>query len=680
MRRLLYIFALVLVAPVTGFADATLPPDTAVYVVAPIVVEAKRRDSVADLFNRSGFVAAFDLRDRRNRAEDLAAVLSLMVGVKVKQYGGLGDFATVSIRGSSSNQVNVYLDGIPMNDAYTGVTNLADLPTGGVERVEVYRGFSPPEFGAGAIGGAVNLVTTDPDRWKGKGLFSDLEVDATYGSFDTSRQLVSAWVQPWKLRVFAHANHTKSLANFSFLDDNGTPVNVDDDEVVDRANNDFESYNGIVRVETDVPGLAIASITFDGYGRDQGVAGVGSHQSKSARYERTRGLGHVKLETVPLMAKQLVLATTAFYTQTNEKMRDQDGTVALGKQDVDNTIRSWGTLARGKWFVPLFPVVLNLVAEQRTDEFHPEDNLKETSGPDRWRSTQTGVVSGDVYLIRQTLVLNATQRWVRHTNEFWDEAPFPWLPPTPQGVITRDNRSPSVGFRWTPVRALMVKGNLGRYHRLPTFLELFGNLGTVSGNGALEPETGFNRDIGVVVNFEGKSGLRSLYFEAAYLDNDVSNLILFFPNSQQTTKPMNIGSARIKGWELSITAGIGANLMFSANYTRLDTEDTSEIPYYNGNQLAGRPRDSAVFAIAYRSPRWRTAIESNYIGANYLDRANMQAVPARIIHNAVLEWCTPAPGVSVSFLARNLTDNRVSDVSGYPLPGRSFFTTLSYKL
>jgi outer membrane cobalamin receptor len=680
LKRRMSICFSVLLLPAAVSADAAQAPDSTVYVVPPIVVEAKRRDPNADLLNRSGFVAALDLRDRRNRTEDLAAVLSQMVGVKVKQYGGLGDFATASIRGSSASQVNVYLDGVPMNDAYTGVTNLSDLPLAGVQRVEVYRGFAPPELGAGAIGGAVNLVTTDPSRWGSGRLLSAFEIDASYGSFDTSRQVVSAWLEPRKLRVFAHFNHTKSLGNFTFLNDNGTRFNPEDDEIVNRANNQFEGYGGVGRVEADVPGLADASITFDAYAREQGVAGVGSHQSSSARYERRRGLGHAKLETEPFFFNQFVVAATAFYARTNEKFRDPDGTVALGRQDTDNTIRSWGALARGRWFVPVVPVVLNAVFERRADEFHPVDNLMEREGPGRWRRSRTKVLSGDVYLLRQTLVLSAAQRWVRHTDEFWDDAPFPWLPPSPRGVFTRDDASPSAGFRWTPVRALTVKGNIGRYHRLPTFLELFGNLGTVSGNGELEPETGLNRDVGVILNFGRRGWLRRLYAEAVYLDNEASNLILFFPNSQQTTRPVNIGSARIWGWEFSIAAALGAAVQVSCNYTRLDTEDTSDIPYYRGNQLAGRPRDDAALSASYRARWWKAAWEAHYIGANFLDRANMQEVPARGIHNVVVQIFTPLPGLSYSAEVRNLTDDRVRDVSGFPLPGRSFYASFSYKM
>ena len=198
-----------------GSGQRSPSPDT-VYVMSPIVVNAKRHDAVLELYNRSGFVAAVDLGDRRARVEDLASVLAQMVGVKVKQYGGLSDFATVSIRGSSANQVNVYLDGVPVNDAYSGVTNIADLPLGGVERVEVYRGFAPPHLGSGAMGGAVNLITTDPSRWGGGHLLSGLEFQTSYGSFDTSRQTATAWLQPGRLRLFAHGNHTRTLGDFPF--------------------------------------------------------------------------------------------------------------------------------------------------------------------------------------------------------------------------------------------------------------------------------------------------------------------------------------------------------------------------------------------------------------------------------------------------------------------------------
>jgi len=156
----------VLVAAPVARAQTTAPvvakrpaPGDSVYTLPPIIVTAKRSDARSEVLNRPGFVALVDMKSRAGRIEDLSAVLSQLVGVRVTQYGGLGSFATVSIRGSSSSQVRMFLDGMPIDDPYLGITNLADLPLGGVERVEVYRGFSPPQLGGSAIGGAVQLVT-----------------------------------------------------------------------------------------------------------------------------------------------------------------------------------------------------------------------------------------------------------------------------------------------------------------------------------------------------------------------------------------------------------------------------------------------------------------------------------------------------------------------------------------
>ena len=663
-----------------GSAASASPADT-MYVAAPIIVKAKRKDPNADLFNRAGFVAAVDLRERRDRVEDLSAVLRQMVGVNVKQYGGLGDFATVSIRGSSASQVRVYLDGVPMNDAYTGVANLSDFPLGGVQRVEVYRGFAPPHLGSGAIGGAINLVTTDPARWKNGRTLSDLEVFASYGSFDTSRLQLSAWLQSWRARLFVHGGATNSLGNFPFLDNNGTPVNPGDDAVVDRLNNAYESRNTLGRLEIDLPGLEVASLTHDVFYRDQGVAGLGSHQSTTARFQRDRRLSHLRLETQPFMQQQLQASATGFYSDNRERFSDPDATVALGRQDTDNTILAWGGLGSVKWFVPLIPVTLQGTFERRSEEFRPVDNIPvREEGPTRSRRARTLVAAADVYLLRQTLVVSLAQRWERHVNEFYDEAPFPWLPPSPQGRIARQYQTPSIGLRWNPVSFLTVKGNVGRYYRLPTFLELFGNLGTVTGSADLEPEEGLNRDIGVVLNLNRAGPLRNMFAEVVYVDNEADNLILFFPNSQNTVKPTNIGSATIKGWEFSLAAFIGRRFHVSGNYTSFESKDTSEIPYYNGNDLPTRPRHDLNAAVSWVEEWWRLTYELHYIGANYLDRANMREVDARDLHNVIFKLETPVNGLSFSLEVRNVTDNQTSDVSGYPLPGRTAYSTVSYKM
>ena len=98
-------------------------------------------------------------------------------------------------------------------------------------------------------------------------------------------------------------------------------------------------------------------------------------------------------------------------------------------------------------------------------------------------------------------------------------------------------------------------------------LELFGNIGSVTGHADLEPEEGANRDIGVIFAVGTGRVIRDVLFEVVYLDNNIDNLILFYPNSQFTSQPTNIGSASIRGWEFSFST-----LWFVGGYSsyRLD--------------------------------------------------------------------------------------------------------------
>jgi iron complex outermembrane receptor protein len=648
------------------------------YVVAPIVVSAPRADARARLFDRAGFVALVDLTGRRDRVEDLAHVLSTQVGVRVKQYGGLGSFATVSIRGSSSSQVSVYLDGIPVNDPYLGPANLADLPLGGATRVEVFRGFAPPYLGSSAIGGAINLVTDEaPAAWRAGPV--PIEASASYGSFETTRQLLTARLTRGALRLRAHGGHAKSLGGFSFFDDNGTEFEPDDDSTSVRANNDFEAWNALARLDARTGGAGTFTLAYDFMTRAQGVPGVGANQSLTARAERERHLGYLRFEGAPLFG-QLTLSGTGFASRAHERFTDLDDDIALVAQATDNTITVTGGRARARWLVPSLPVVLDAVYHGRKEHFHPTQALPTpTAGPDRWRRASTTALTGELYLFGERVLLTATQRWERHEGEFYDPPRFPWFPPTPTGKVTGSARAPSAGLRARVTQWLTLKGNAGRYYRLPTFVELFGNTGSVTGNPDLEPEEGENRDVGAVVSMRRAAFVDDVFVELSYHDNSVANLILFFPNSQYASKPRNIGAARIRGWESSAAFTVAGRARASVSWTRLDTEDTSDITSYNGKALPSRPRDEVAVSLGTRLRAWRVTYEYHTIGANFLDRYNQKAVPARHLHSAIVAWDLPVTGLALTIEGRNLTDDRVSDVGGFPLPGRSFYTTLGYR-
>ena len=69
-----------------------------------------------------------------------------------------------SVRGSTSSQVAVYVDGVLMNLGSEAAVDLSSIPVDDVERIEVYRGYVPAQFGAQSMGGVINVVTKNPRK------------------------------------------------------------------------------------------------------------------------------------------------------------------------------------------------------------------------------------------------------------------------------------------------------------------------------------------------------------------------------------------------------------------------------------------------------------------------------------------------------------------------------------
>ena len=88
------------------------------------------------------FVSVIDLDHEPGQAasDELARVISRAPGVTIRSVGGLGQFSAVSLRGSTTQQVAVFLDGAPLSGAAASVVDLSNQPLDGLERVETYSG------------------------------------------------------------------------------------------------------------------------------------------------------------------------------------------------------------------------------------------------------------------------------------------------------------------------------------------------------------------------------------------------------------------------------------------------------------------------------------------------------------------------------------------------------------
>ena len=76
---------------------------------------------------------------------------------------GIGGVSTLSLRGSSSSQVSVNWNGLPIESPMLGLLDLALLPSPLIDSWEIHKGGNSSKWGSGAIGGILLIESRLPE-------------------------------------------------------------------------------------------------------------------------------------------------------------------------------------------------------------------------------------------------------------------------------------------------------------------------------------------------------------------------------------------------------------------------------------------------------------------------------------------------------------------------------------
>jgi outer membrane cobalamin receptor len=125
----------------------------------------------------------------------IGEILQRAPAVLVNQNGPMGSLAVPQVRGSTSGQVLIMVNGQRLNDAQNGQYDLNNLPVlkEDIERIEVLRGGASALYGADALAGVINIITKTPtDK-------PSTSASASYGRFDTQQYSLSHRWKPGPL-------------------------------------------------------------------------------------------------------------------------------------------------------------------------------------------------------------------------------------------------------------------------------------------------------------------------------------------------------------------------------------------------------------------------------------------------------------------------------------------------
>jgi len=479
-----------------------------------------------------------------------------------------------------------------------------------------------------------------------------------------------------------------SQGDFPYLNDQGTGFNPTDDVVMPRQNNDVQQVDGVMRAGLTLPGRRTLDLAVLALGRDQGLPNIGQNPTMRARFRTLRGLGYLRYESRDDLGAGGRLAAQLYASLQRDRLNDAINETGLGggalTRDTTETagVNVYATRPVSDWARAAMVLQGRHEGYQRMNELAavpvgiPARRLTGVVGAEidlRWRWADLDVIPS----ARLEVMSDAISR--RDAMDIPIEgipAVFRRSPVLRVGVVR-----PLVD---RPTLRLVAKANVGRYQRVPSFIELYGN-GTamVLGNDDLVPEQGTNADAAVWIDRAGERvGLVS---RTTAFASRVDDLIQWQYAAWGQARAANLGRARIMGVEQELRLVFGRWGRLIGQGTLLDARDRSANAAANGNQLPFHPRyrgylrpellrlglPAGLALGAYADAELR-------IGDYYADPANLEDKRRRVLIGCGVSLTSPGGRLRVTASAANLTGTQVEDLVDWALPGRTIFLTLAY--
>lgn len=675
-------------ADVRADDPAEVPDETIFVIDAPPDRSAPDRDRA---LGEAPFVTVLHPGDHP-ATSSVADAIATSAGALTTSLGGLGAYQSVSVRGASPGHTAVLIDGVPLAKLAAVTIDLGRFPLDAFGEVRFYRGAVPVELGGAGIGGAVNLVTRLGRGPHGERVSASLGM-GSYGARHFRAHWGDEHGESRDVLSSTTIGYQGATGDYSYFDNNGTLLNPNDDGYRTRANNGFDQVDAATRFGTRekpagslVAGLRLAL-------KREGLPGSTAAPAPTAKLRTFDVLFDAALQTP---VEEWTGTQVGFGLFELQKLTDRAGELGLGDAERSYTTASLGVSST--WRRSLRAHRLALGAELHGDFFTDRDDRTDVATVDGSRTGGAATAAIDLALAPQLVV----------TPAFRIEA----LSSQPTPVSVGPMAGAPVPSRWDVVPSprltalfsvtpdVAIKGSAGLYARLPTLLEVFGNRGFILGNPELEAEHGPSSDLGFVwapAHAQAEGKIDRILVQGDVFANRAHDTIALVTYAGYVTRAANIGDTQAYGAELIASARLEQTLSVTASYTRLVTEQMSNDASVDGKQVPRRPAH-VIYTRAdlERKLLERTAsvwIDAAYQSESFLDPANLGRTPRRLLvgTGARVEII---PHLGLALAVANVADRRIAylpldpgarpsptpltDVSGFPLPGRSFYLSVDW--
>ncbi|MFI3291893.1 MAG: TonB-dependent receptor [Rikenellaceae bacterium] len=691
-------------------------------------VEVKS-ESQMQRINKSAYnVQSLSLEGFKNSAATMTDVLAKMGGVKIREAGGVGSDTNISINGYSGNHVKIFIDGVQL-DQNNSSFSLSNMPTNFAERIDVYSGVVPIEFGTDAIGGVINIVTDKSQRFRA----FNLDASYSYGSFNTHSTYLNfgqTFESGFMYNINAYQNYSDNdywidamMCDLNSVGGIASMTVSGETKRVRRFNDAYHNETVIGTmgvVNKSWADLLTLKFNYSQYFNEIQNGTIQDHRAYGQKerngYSITPTLEYSKNN---LFTEGLDVRFSANYSSGYTRNYDPGGVTYnwLGESVTNNQISMTDTEMQNNSYNVNFVTKYHFMDRH---EFAFASTLSSAS-----RETRSIIESTLKYDVWSDPLVNlkniaglsyrfninekfdaslfAKNYWQLNEGNIYDSdtAEYEWM------TSTSSLWGYGAAATYFPFESVQIKASYEKAYRLPTTTEIFGDNDLENGEFTLKPESSDNLNLNLKYTLEvGKHTLTAdanlIYrYTKDYIYRSTTSTYNIYVSSASYE---NFGQVKTKGYTASLRYNyddffdvggtfnqlnarnneknvVSAGTSFTSvtygvrlpntpyQYANLDGELNVSKMLDSGSQFFAKHNFAITYDLFYQH-------EFPLHWENLGDPATKAKVPSQISHSLMLNYSFQKGKYNVSFEARNLTDANLYDNYSLQKPGRAFYAKL----
>ncbi|MBB1140875.1 TonB-dependent receptor plug domain-containing protein [Myroides sp. WP-1] len=648
-------------------------------------------------------VIAIDAKPLYNSSLDVSGALDRVSGVKVRKDGAEGSDYTFSMNGFSGRHIRFFMDGVPM-EGFGSEFKINNLPITMVDRIEVYKGVVPVEFGSDALGGAVNIITNKSKETK---------IDASFatGSFNTYKSHLNV------SKVFDNGMTFQVNAFQNYSDNNykvyvpvanlKTGVYSKEKQWVKRFNDRFQTATVVTKV--GVIDKSYADRLLIGFTYGEGKKGVqtGTIMEKvfgqkkrrsvtimpSLEYSKrnlfTEGLDVAITSTYNAGYNQNIDTSRYKYNWAGERIKTmKKGESGGGPSLVKFFDHNGSTTANVSYKVnDKHAFSLNNVIYYFNRKTEDPLAVKETESEKKSETTRRSLKNITALSYRYNILDNfnvsvfGKHYSIKHT--YLSESTS----------VDKSGYGIAATYLWEDFQ---VKSSFEKTYRLPTDSELFGDGDMVWGNTDLKPEAGNNYNFNLSYS-KVLDKVHAVFADAGFVYRKTEDYIRSNPyGSGSRASSVNIGGVESIG--LNVEARYVYNDFLQLGGSLTTQSIRSKQKYAIGTSVANSyyneriPNEPYFFGaldagflfkdLGKKGNNLNVGYNLRYIDHYSYDFSSIGAepiwIPSQVVHDLSASYSLFNNTLHLTVEANNLFDKLAYDNYSFQKPGRSFMFKIRY--